>query len=348
MSWSRPRVARRHVRPAAKVVATAVAVLLTATTLAACGSDDKPAEDQPDAAAAGFPVTIKNTFGDTTIEKKPERIVTLGWNAQDIVYALGETPVGMPKVDYGPTAAGTTAWDESHFDPAKTTLLDTTDGIPFEKVAQLAPDVILAPYEGFDAAAYKTLSDIAPTVAYPGNAWQTSWQDQTTIIGQALGKSAEAQKLIDGIKELTAKVAAEHPEFKGKTITVASFGAENYVYMPTDPRVQILNEMGFVNAPGVEALQETNTKKEFAVTISKEKVADIDADVVVGYVDGLGAAKFNADPVYSGLGAVKQGSAYLMEDQQVISGMSAVSVLSVPWVLDKIIPNLAKAASAAS
>jgi iron complex transport system substrate-binding protein len=37
-----------------------------------------------------------------------------------------------------------------------------------------------------------------------------------------------------------------------------------------------------------------------------------------------------------------------MEDQQVISGMSAVSVLSVPWVLDKIIPNLAKAAQAAS
>ena len=32
-----------------------------------------------------------------------------------------------------------------------------------------------------------------------------------------------------------------------------------------------------------------------------------------------------------------------MEDQQVISGMSAVSVLSVPWVLDKILPGLSKA-----
>jgi iron complex transport system substrate-binding protein len=77
-------------------------------------------------------------------------------------------------------------------------------------------------------------------------------------------------------------------------------------------------------------------------------VSDVNADVVVAYVDGFGAAKFKADPVFSSLGAVKGGSAYLMEDMQVISGMSAVSVLSVPWVLDKIVPNLSQAAKAAA
>ncbi|HET6299817.1 MAG TPA: iron-siderophore ABC transporter substrate-binding protein [Kribbella sp.] len=344
MSWSRSRAAVRPVR----TLAFAVATVLVATTLAACGdSGDEQTAPAADA-SAGFPVTLKNTFGETTISKKPERIVTLGWNAQDVVYALGETPVGMPKVTYGPTAAGVTAWDADKFDAAKTTLFDTTDSIPFEKVAALRPDVILAPYEGFDKATYDKLTAIAPTVAYPGAAWQTTWQDQTTLIGKALGKSAEADKLVTGIKDLTTKVAAEHPEFKGKTITVGSFGAENYVYMPGDPRVQILNEMGFVNAPGVDKLEATNSKKEFALTISKEKVSDIDADVVVAYVDGIGAKAFDADPVYASLGAVKKGSAYVMEDQQVISGMSAVSVLSVPWVLDKIIPGLSKAANAAS
>ncbi|GAB2676177.1 iron-siderophore ABC transporter substrate-binding protein [Kribbella swartbergensis] len=337
MSWSRTRA-----------VAAIATVLVATTTLTACGSDaDQQAGGSAGTAAAGFPVTLKNTFGETTITKKPERIVTLGWNAQDVVYALGETPVGMPKVTYGATPAGVTAWDADKFDASKTELLDTADKFPFEKIAALKPDVILAPYEGFDAATYKTLSDIAPTVAYPGAPWQTTWQDQTLLIGEALGKKAEAEKLIAGIKDRISQVASEHPEFKGKTIAVGSFGAENYVYMPGDPRVQILNEMGFVNAPGVEALEKTNTKKEFALTISKEKVGDVDADVVVAYVDGLGAQKFNADPVYSSLGAVKRGSAYVMEDQQVISGMSAVSVLSVPWVLDKIIPGLSKAAQAA-
>jgi len=344
MSWSRSRAALRPARTAA----LAVAAVLVATTLAACGSDaDEQARGSAGTATAGFPVTLKNTFGETTITKKPERIVTLGWNAQDVVYALGETPVGMPKVTYGPTKEGVTAWDEALFDASKTELLDTSDKVPFEKIAALKPDVILAPYEGFDAATYKTLSDIAPTVAYPGAPWQTTWQDQTTLIGKALGKSAEADQLIAGIKDRIAKVAAEHPEFKDKTITVGSFGAENYVYMPGDPRVQILNEMGFVNAPGVDTLQAANTKKEFAVTVSKEKVPDVDADVLVAYVDGSGAQKFAADPVYSSLAAVKRGSVYAMEDQQVISGMSAVSVLSVPWVLDKILPSLSKAAQAA-
>jgi iron complex transport system substrate-binding protein len=335
MSWSRAAV-------------VAVAALVASAALVACGGDGDGDAAPVAGGGAGFPVTLKNTFGETTIQSKPERIVTLGWNAQDVVYALGETPVGMPKVTYGPTPAGTTAWNADRFDPAKTTLLDTTDSIPFEKLAALRPDVILAPYEGFDKATYTKLSEIAPTVAYPGAAWQTTWQDQTTIIGKALGKSAEADKLVAGIKELTAKAAAAHPEFKGKTISVMSYGAENYVFMPGDPRVQILNEMGFVNAPGVEALEKTNSKKEFALTVSKERLADLDADVVVGYIDGMTPEKFAADPVYASLGSYKKGSTYLMTDQQVISGMSSVSVLSVPWVLDKILPGLAKAAQASS
>jgi iron complex transport system substrate-binding protein len=340
MSWSRTKVV--------SAVSIISAVLLATTSLAACGSgDDKAAVGSGGTSSSGFPVTLKNTFGETTIDKLPERIVTLGWNAQDVVYALGETPVGMPKVTYGPTPDGVTAWDADKFDKSKTTLLDTGDKYPFEKIAALKPDVILAPYEGFDAATYKTLSDIAPTVAYPGAPWQTTWQDQTLLVGEALGKKAEAEKLITGIQDKIKQVAAEHPEFKGKTVTVGSFGAENYVYMPGDPRVQILNEMGFKNAPGVEALEKTNTKKEFSLTISKEKVADVDADVLIAYVDGIGTQKFLADPVYSSLKAVKSGGVYAMQDQQVISGMSAVSVLSVPWVLDKVLPGLSKAASAA-
>ncbi|HEY9334769.1 MAG TPA: iron-siderophore ABC transporter substrate-binding protein [Kribbella sp.] len=336
MSWSR-----------SKVVSAVSAVLLATTTLAACGNDgDKQAESSAGAAQSGFPVTLKNTFGETTITTKPERIVTLGWNAQDVVYALGETPVGMPKVTYGPTPEGVTAWDAGKFDKSKTTLLDTGDKYPFEQIAALKPDVILAPYEGFDEATYKTLSGIAPTVAYPGAPWQTTWQDQTLLVGEALGRKADAEKLITGIQDKIKQVAAEHPEFKDKTITVGSFGPENYIYMPGDPRVQILNEMGFKNAPGVEALEKTNTKKEFSLAVSKEKVADVDADVLIAYVDGIGTQKFLADPVYSSLEAVKTGGAYPLQDQQVISGMSAVSVLSVPWVLDKVLPGLSKAASA--
>ncbi|GAA1705702.1 iron-siderophore ABC transporter substrate-binding protein [Kribbella sp. NPDC056951] len=333
--------------PPFRAISAAAGVLIATSLLVACSTADDP-QPQGSASTAGFPVKLKNTFGETVVPAKPQRIVTLGWNAQDIVHALGETPVAMPKVTYGPTPAGVTAWDASWFDPAKTELLDTGDKYPFEKIAALKPDVILAPYEGFDKATYDTLSGIAPTVAYPGAPWQTTWQDQTLLVGEALGKKAEAEKLITGLNDKINQVAAEHPEFKGKTLAVGSFGQENWLYMPGDPRVQILNQMGFVNAPGVEAQQKKNTKNEFAISISKEKIADADADVLIAYVDGLGTAKFAADPVYSSLGAVKRGSAYALDDEQVISGMSSVSVLSVPWVLDKMIPSLAKAAQAAN
>nr|WP_238355416.1 iron-siderophore ABC transporter substrate-binding protein [Kribbella sandramycini] len=323
--------------------------MIASSSLVACGAaDDAQPQASGGTASAGFPVTLKNTFGETVVPAKPQRIVTLGWNAQSIVHALGETPVAMPKVTYGPTAAGVSAWDADWFDASKTQLLDTGDKFPFEKIAGLKPDVILAPYEGFDKATYDTLTGIAPTVAYPGKPWQTTWQEQTLLVGQALGKKTEAEKLISDLNAEVKQVAADHPEFKGKTISVGSFGTDNWLYMPTDPRVQILTELGFVNSPGVEALQKQNAKQEFAVPISKEKIADAEADVLVAYVDGLGPDKFAADPLYASLGAVKRGSTFASADQQLISAMSSVSVQSVPWVLAKIVPALSKAANAAN
>lgn len=323
--------------------------LLAASALAACGDDsdaDQTSVAGPDDGEA-FPATIEHTFGETTLEKKPERIVTLGWNAQDVVYALGEEPVGMPRDEYGATDEHIKPWLTKYYDPEQTTLFDTTDGPPMEEIASLEPDVILAPYEGFDEKTYETLSAIAPTVAYPGKAWQTTWQDQTTMIGQALGKSDKAQSLIDGVGALTDKVAGEHPEFEGKTVSVLSLGTDNYVYMPTDPRVQLLNELGFENAPGVEKLAEQVDGGDFAPEVPKEEIDSYDADVVIGYADGVGEDTVREDPVYANLEAFEQGSAYVLEDTQVIGGMSAVSVLSVPWVIDQITPGLTEAAKAA-
>ncbi|MDN5853673.1 MAG: iron-siderophore ABC transporter substrate-binding protein [Actinomycetia bacterium] len=322
--------------------------LLAASALAACGDESDDAQPTGSESAGGaFPVTIDHTFGETTIEQKPERIVTLGWNAQDIVYALGHEPVGMPSDNYGVTDQHIKPWLTDYFDPEQTTLLDTTDGPPLEEIAALDPDVILAPYEGFDEQTYKTLSAIAPTVAYPGKAWQTTWQKQTSMIGQALGQNADAKDLIDEIGTLTDKVAKEHPEFEGKTVSVLSLGSENYVYMPADPRVQLLNELGFENASGVEDLAEETGGDNFAPEVPKEEIDSYDADVVIAYADGVGAKAVTEDPVYANLDSFKQGSAYVLDDKRVIGGMSAVSVLSVPWVIDQITPGLAKAAKAA-
>ncbi|WGW13892.1 iron-siderophore ABC transporter substrate-binding protein [Saxibacter everestensis] len=332
---------RKFIRRSASAAAAALAI----SVLAACGGGTAP-EAGPAESGGPFPVTIKNVFGETTIEQQPQRIVTLGWNAQDVVYALGQTPVGMPSYAYGANKDGVMPWTAEHYKSSETTLLDTADGPPYEEILSLEPDVILAPYEGFDDAAYNKLSEIAPTVAYPDKAWQTSWQDQTTIIGKAIGKTDEAEKLVEETTQKIAAAAEQHPEFAGKTVSVPYFGKQLInVYKPTDPRVQLLNELGFRNAPGVEKIVRESKDENFYADVAWEKVNQVDADVIVGYVDDMSIEEFHKNDLTRQLGAVKNHSALILDDTQVIAGLSQPSVLSVDWTLEKILPELSKAAN---
>ena len=45
--------------------------------------------------SAAYPVTIEHAFGETVIEKQPERVVTVAFGNQDVVLALGVVPVGF-------------------------------------------------------------------------------------------------------------------------------------------------------------------------------------------------------------------------------------------------------------
>ncbi len=162
-------------------------------------------------------------------------------------------------------------------------------------------------------------------------------------------KSEEADKLVDGLDATLADTATAHPEFAGKTLAVVNFDTDSSninVYLPTDPRVQVLTELGFVNAPGVEKLAADNAGGSFFKTISYENIADIDADVIVGFTDGSGDP--SGIPAVGGLGAVKRGSTAFLSDTRVIGGLSNVNVLSTPWVLGQITPTLSEAAKRAS
>src|SRR4051794_23558711 len=69
-----------------------LAVLLLALTGCGSAADD----DAPQAAGSqggAFPVTIKNKYGDTVVERAPKRVVTVGLVEQDALLALGVVPV---------------------------------------------------------------------------------------------------------------------------------------------------------------------------------------------------------------------------------------------------------------
>lgn len=69
-----------------------------------------------------------------------------------------------------------------------------------KKIIKLAPDVILAPWSGLTQEQFDALNAIAPTVAYPDQAWSVNWDEQIEIIGKALGQEDEAAGLISDLE----------------------------------------------------------------------------------------------------------------------------------------------------
>jgi iron complex transport system substrate-binding protein len=317
---------------------------LTGCATSADESGDATGGSGSGGAGGAFPVTIEHAFGETTIAEEPERIVVLGWGAQDAVYALGLAPVGMPSYPYGGGDDGVLPWDDAHYDPEATTLLDTADGPPLEAIAALEPDVILATYEGFGQAVYDSLTGIAPVVAYPGEPWTTPWREQTRMIGQALGRADQAEELITEADDAVAQIAADHPEFRGLTFAYTSMGAEAlYLYLPTDPRVQLIEDLGLTVAPSVDELG-ADAESTFYAQLALEAAPQIESDVIIGFADGLSADEVAALPIYSQVPAIRNDAAVLIDDQGFGAAVSSISVLSLPWALDQLVDQLAAAA----
>ena len=102
--------------------------------------------------------------------------------------------------------------------------------------------------------------------------------------------------------------------------------------------------MGMTVAPGVQRLAQGATS--FYTDVSKERIHDVDAQVLVGYGE-MPLEEFRADPVYATVPAVRSGAVAWMDDKTYITATSAPSVLNVPWFLDRLAPQLAEAAARA-
>ncbi|MGE2767372.1 hypothetical protein ACQGAO_01395 [Rhodococcus sp. 1.20] len=93
-----------------------VAALAAIALLAGCQSstESTASEGTTQLAEAGaLPVTVDHAYGSTTIETEPQRIVTIGWNSQDSVLALGKTPVAMESFSGAGLENGILPWDEN-------------------------------------------------------------------------------------------------------------------------------------------------------------------------------------------------------------------------------------------
>src|SRR5690606_31209214 len=163
-----------------------LALVVTGALLAgACSSSsddtaDAGARAEDDAGSGAFPVTIDHAFGETEITEEPERVVTWGWGSADAAIALGVVPVAIPFQEYGGDEQGVLPWIREALEEQGAELpeiLPNSEEAPVEAIAAAEPDLVLAAYSGLTEEEYELLSEVAPVVAYPEEAWSTPWRE---------------------------------------------------------------------------------------------------------------------------------------------------------------------------
>jgi len=336
------------------MIRTLVVAILAAVTLAACGSNEaaRPAAQTSTAASGSatgaepgaFPVTIPHRYGETTIASEPKRIVVAGLREQDALLSLGVVPVG------------TTEWFGGHpgaiFPWAKAALgdrplpekLDFADGLQFERIAALRPDVILAVYSGLTQHDYDTLSAIAPTIAQPRGEvdWGSSWQEELATAGQVVGRPKLAAEIQAKAEAQLQEAADAHPVLKGKTGVVATPYNGIYVYGPQDARTRLLEDLGMTFPEALSSV----AQDDFGGQLSEERIDLLDQGVVLWFADPGPERKLVSGP-YGKLSVHTQGrDVFLPEKGTLYEATSFISPLSIPLLADELVPKLAAAADA--
>jgi iron complex transport system substrate-binding protein len=319
------------------ILRCAALLAVLATAILSCAS---PAQEPPAAPS----VTVEHALGTTTVAGAPQRVVALGPADTDAALALGVTPVGVASTGIGDGIPG---WTRAAIDGAAPQVLEVTGDaqqVNLEAVAALEPDLILATGYYDVAAVYDQLSAIAPTLAYRTGPATDNWQEVTTQVGRALGRAEQAADVVESVEARLTAATDAHSDLKGRTFTFGYVTPEGVSTLrdPDDVMMSVPTALGFGLSPAVLAIPQGES---FAVTVSRENVATLDADVLALYFGGDSAAQaeFEADPLVARLPVVQRGAVVTLDDEQFYA-LRQPTALSLPYLLDEVAPRLAEAA----
>ncbi len=190
-------------RPVRLALASA---LLGILGLAACGQAQDPAPSAPSSASASsaasaFPVTVEAGNGQVTIERRPERIVSLSPTATETLFAIGAGPqvVAVDERSNHPPEAPKTSL--SGFKPN------------VEAIVEYKPDLVVIASDIDDIAAKLSKVNV-PVLVEPSATDFDDAYDQILDLGTATGNADRARRLVDEMRRELDRLAAEAPKEK--------------------------------------------------------------------------------------------------------------------------------------
>jgi len=278
-----------------------------------------------------FPVTLTHKFGTTTIEQKPERVVSLGFSGIDNLLALGVKPVAV-RYWYGDYDYAAWPWAQAALGDAEPDVLK--GDINIEQIAALKPDVIMAVSSGITQEQYDLLSQIAPVVASEEQYgdYGTPWQADVRTDGKALGLTEKAEAAIKTVEDRFAEIRAAHPDWQGKSATVGFYWNDAPgAYRSIDIRPRMLESLGFKTPEAIDKLAAPDV---FFVSMSAEDLSPLDTDLIIWFDD---EGKVETLKLRPQMRAFKEGRE-IFPDAILSGAFSYSSLLSIDYALDHLVP----------
>ncbi|RRO19432.1 iron-siderophore ABC transporter substrate-binding protein [Saccharopolyspora rhizosphaerae] len=284
--------------------------------VAACGA---PASDQP---APSQSRVVQHAKGQTNVPEKPQRVVVLDTGELDAVLALGVKPIATVLPDANSQLQPYLAEKAGNIE-----VVGTIGSPNLEKIAALKPDLILSS-KTRDDEHYDALSAIAPTV-FAETVGKT-WKDNFLLDAEALGKRAEADRILADYQTRAAEIGKQAG---GRKVSMLRF-------TPGDIRLYgkgsfigtILADAGF-NRPDNQLGDSTFSK------LSREQVSQADGDMLFYAAYGDNARRQMGEVTnsvqWSTLNAVRSGHAIEVPDGTWYLGLGPIAANLVLDDLEK-------------
>lgn len=288
-------------------------LLSLALLLAGCGGQQNTQPAQPEqpkadaSAPAGDVRVIEHAMGKTEVKGTPERVVILTNEGTEALLALGVKPVGAVK-----SFTGNPWYDHVKAELDGVEIVGLESELNLEAIAKLKPDLIIG-NKMRQEKQYPQLSAIAPTVF--SETLRGDWKENFKLYSKAVNKEDKGKEVLTAFD---ARIDTFKETFKDKLglkVSVVRFmPGKTRIYFKDTFTGVIFNQIGL-------ARPDSQNKEEFADELTKERIKEMDGDIMFYFTYEKGDGKGNQteqewvnDPLFQSLEVVKNKKAFKVND----------------------------------
>ncbi len=309
--------------------------------LVACGSEENNEENtsneetneeenvEEGETESSEPVTMEDANGEIEIPANPENIIAPFM--EDALVALDVTPAAQ-------WAIGESVQDYLQDDLEGVEKIEWN--LPVEQVLSYNPDLIIASTLDSMEGQLSDYENIAPTYVFKPED-HADFRTQLTLIGEMLGKKAEAEERLAAYDEKVEAAKEEVSEAVGdETVAIIWVTGDQYFMLEEDRHAARVVYEGLGLAPSA-LTEELGEAGETWDPISLEKLSELDADHVflLGEDGSEGLETLNHSSVWQGVNAVENDQVYRYTDA---SNWTNKGVIAFEKTIDEVLESLVK------